>query len=160
MFNYVLPREFLKRDQMDTVKIHEAVTDEQILSCYPVMQQLRPHLVDPNGFLEQVKRQKAQGYRLVYCKKDGEVRALIGFRRLEFLAKGQICYVDDLITDATARGAGLGRRLMDRVIEFARMEKCDQIVLDSGPQRHEAHRFYLNAKFQIIGHHFSLVLDQ
>lgn len=35
-----------------------------------------------------------------------------------------------------------------------------QIQLDSGLQRHDAHRLYLNYGFKIIGHHFSLDLKE
>ena len=34
----------------------------------------------------------------------------------------------------------------------------DQVHLDSGPQRHDAHRLYLNHGFKIIGHHLALNL--
>jgi 2-iminoacetate synthase ThiH len=41
-------------------------------------------------------------------------------------------------------------------IAQAKQSGCDQVHLDSGPQRHEAHRLYLNQGFKIIGYHFAL----
>ena len=51
--------------------IQRADTYEQIRSCYKVMRQLRPHLVEEKAFVEQVQRQLAEGYQLVYSQ-DGD----------------------------------------------------------------------------------------
>jgi GNAT superfamily N-acetyltransferase len=107
-----------------------------------------------------VQRQIAQGYRLVCYKDNGQVSAVIGFRFLEFLAWGKVLYIDDLITDAAARNNGFGSKLLQWAIDFAKQEKCDQVHLDSGPQRHDAHRLYLNHRFKIIGYHFALSFQE
>ena len=136
--------------------IQRASTDEQIRSCHRVMRQLRPHLTDEQAFVEQVQRQLAEGYHLAYFQDRGEPRTLAGFRFLEFLAWGKVLYIDDLITDSETRRSGHGGKLLKWVIQQARESKCDQVHLDSGPQRHDAHRLYLNHGFKIIGHHFAL----
>ena len=140
----------------EEVGIQRALTEEQIRSCHRVMQQLRLHLTDEQAFVEQVQRQLAEGYHLAYCQDRGEARAIAGFRFLEFLAWGKVLYIDDLITDSGARKNGHGGKLLKWVIEQGKQAKCDQIHLDSGPQRHDAHRLYLNHGFKIIGHHFAL----
>ena len=129
---------------------------EEIQSCYQVLKQLRPHLTSEGAFVEQIQRQLAQGYKLVVCLKGEQVKACIGFRFLEFLAWGKVLYVDDLITDSEARKNGCGTKLLKWVIGLAKRENCDQVHLDSGPQRHEAHRLYLNHGFKIIGYHFAI----
>lgn len=136
--------------------IEKINTTEEIRLCYKVVKQLRPHLVDEASFLEQVERQLTQGYQLVACLEDGKVQACIGFRFLEFLAWRKVLYIDDLITDAEARRNGCGTRLLEWVIELAKKENCDQVHLDSGPQRYDAHRLYMNHGFKIIGHHFAI----
>lgn len=135
--------------------IHQASTAEHIRACYKVMRQLRPHLTDEQAFIEQVQRQKADGYHLVYCLEGNEVRALAGFRFQEYLAWGKILYIDDLITDSDTRRNGHGGKLLKWVIERAKNAKCNQIHLDSGHHRHDAHRLYLNHGFKIIGYHFA-----
>lgn len=134
-----------------------ATTGEQIRKCYLVMQQLRPHLKE-DLFVEQVQRQIADGYHLVFLGESGEVKAVAGYRFLEFLAWGKVLYIDDLVTSSDAREKGYGGRLLKWVINEAVLAKCDQVHLDSGPQRHDAHRLYLNHRFKIIGHHFALEL--
>lgn len=153
--------ESMKRtDTIGTIKICMATSNEEIQSCYVVMQQLRPHLTDKQDFVEQVQRQLKEGYHLAYLAVGDEIQALIGFRFLEFLAWGRVLYIDDLITDAHTRRNGFGQQLLKWVIEQARHKNCDQVHLDSGPQRHEAHRLYLNQGFKIIGHHFALDLKE
>lgn len=136
--------------------IQQATSPEQIRQCYKVMRELRPHLVDEEAFVAQILRQLSAGYYLAYCQDDLKVHALIGFRFLEFLAWGKVLYIDDLVTDSEARKKGHGGKLMKWVIEKAKEKQCDQVHLDSGPQRHDAHRLYLNHGFKIIGYHFAL----
>ena len=65
------------------MKIQCATTAEEITACFPVIQQLRPHL-DRAAFLAAVERMKTQGYRLVFLA-DPDVRAVAGFRKMEML---------------------------------------------------------------------------
>ena len=136
--------------------IQQINTVEQILSCYKVMLQLRPHLINEQAFIEQVQRQIAEGYQLACCHENGKITAVAGFRFLEFLAWGKVLYIDDLITNSEVRKNGHGGKLLKWIIEQAKQMNCDQVHLDSGPQRHDAHRLYLNHGFKIIGHHFAL----
>lgn len=132
---------------------------EEIQRCYKVMHQLRPHL-EEKSFVEQVIRQMGKGYRLFYLEENEEVKALVGFRILEFLAWGKVLYIDDLITDMEERGKGYAGKLLIWVMGQAKIAKCDQIHLDSGPQRHDAHRLYLNHGFKLNCHHFALNLNE
>jgi len=148
-------------DQTRTdIGIEKITTLKQIQSCYSVMRQLRPHLTDEQAFIEQVERQFAQGYKLVSYQEDGKIKALVGFRFMELLAWGKVLYIDDLITDSETRKSGHGGKLLKWVIEQAKTENCDQVHLDSGPQRHDAHRLYLNHGFKIVAHHFSLNFNE
>lgn len=139
-----------------TNEIRLARASETISSCYQTMRQLRPHLDNEHKFVVQVKSQIDAGYHLAYLQEDGTVVALAGYRFLEFLAWGRVLYIDDLITDAATRKNGYGSKLLQWLIQQAQEASCDQVHLDSGPQRHDAHRLYLNYGFKIIGHHFAL----
>jgi GNAT superfamily N-acetyltransferase len=139
-------------------EVIRAQTPGQIRSCYPVICQLRPHLASEHSFVEQVQRQAKQGYQLVYLHENAQVKAVAGYRFLECLAWGKILYIDDLVTDGSARNRGFGSVLLTEIIDEARKAQCDQVHLDSGPHRHEAHRLYLNHGFQICAYHFALKL--
>ncbi|CAG9001433.1 MAG: Aminoalkylphosphonate N-acetyltransferase [Candidatus Celerinatantimonas neptuna] len=67
-------------------------------------------------------------------------------------------YVDDLIVDQAQRSLGAGSLLIDWLKNYARQNNCQQLHLDSGVQRFDAHRFYLRERLRISCHHFSLDL--
>lgn len=136
-------------------RIQIALDDEEILRCYPVMAELRPHL-QPQEFLQRVKKQsQIAGFRLAYLF-DEEVKAVTGFRVSECLASGKFLYVDDLVAKSTERSKGFGGELFDRIIEYAKAEECNEVQLDSRVHRFAAHRFYLNKRMIIEAHHFTM----
>lgn len=139
--------------------IQTAATEAQIRACFPTMHELRPHLTE-NDFVAQVLRQmQNHGYSLVYIADEHDgVAAAAGFRVAEFLAWGKTFYLDDLVTREAARKHGYGGALLDWLIAHAGELGCKQFHLDSGVQRHDAHRLYLNRKMNITSHHFAKVL--
>lgn len=132
-----------------------AKSDLEIDRCFPVIQELRPQLVQAE-FVSQVRRQEEQyGYQLAYLEDNGCIRTIAGFRTSECLAWGRFLYVDDLITQASDRSKGYGEIMFDWLVEQAKSHSCDQLHLDSGVQRFRAHRFYLQKRMEITSHHFS-----
>ena len=139
--------------------INLAQSDDQIRRCFPVMAELRTHLIEQE-FVERVRRQQREsGYQLAFIEESGAVRALAGFRIADFLAWGRTLYVDDLVTTSAERSRGHGRALMDWLVARAKADGCAELHLDSGVQRFDAHRFYLRQRMSIAAHHFSLVLS-
>jgi GNAT superfamily N-acetyltransferase len=139
------------------MEILYATSDIEIAACYPAFKVLRPHLVEKE-FVSRVQRQQSEGYRLIYAAESKCVVAAAGYRILEFLAWGRVLYVDDLITHPDKRAAGYGGALMDWLIAHGREKRCDALHLDSGYQRQDAHRLYLNKGLQLGCHHFSMRL--
>jgi GNAT superfamily N-acetyltransferase len=136
-----------------------ADSDAEILQCYAVMAELRPHLME-NEFVARIRRQQHEGgYQLAFIAAEGSVKAVAGFRIGEFLAWGKTLYVDDLVTTSGDRSHGHGGRLIDWLVAHAKDAGCVQLHLDSGVQRFSAHRFYLRHRMDIIAHHFALILD-
>jgi len=139
------------------VTIAPADSDTDIERCFPVLVELRPHLAD-DTFVRAARRLMDHGYRLVFLEDAGAVRAVAGFRFLDTFAWGKILYVDDLVTRAPDRSRGYGAQLFDWLVEHARERGCDELHLDSGVQRFDAHRFYLSRRMDISAHHFALKL--
>lgn len=137
------------------IEIKFANTDEQILNCFPVMKELRTHITDEKEFLERVKSQQVNSmYNLAYLEENGHVKSCAGFVFAEKLFSGKMIYVDDLITLSTERSRGYGDMMFNWLMDYAKMNKCDQLHLDSGVQRHGAHRFYLRNRMDITSYHF------
>ncbi len=136
------------------MNIRIATTDAEIATCYPIMQELRPHITE-DQFLSQVRAQENTGYRLAFVQQpDGLVVAIAGFRVGENLAWGRFLYVDDLATLPAHRSKGHGAKLLSWLKEYAAREGCQQLHLDSGIQRKDAHRFYEREGMTMAGFHF------
>lgn len=142
-------------------ELFHPASDADLHACFPAFQALRPHLNEVQ-FIAQVRRQSAQGYRIVALRTKGheghEVPSAAGYRFAEFLAWGKVLYIDDLSTLEAARGQGHGSALLDWLIDQARDQGCSAVHLDSGHQRHAAHRLYLNKGFVLSSHHLALTL--
>lgn len=136
-----------------------AETDADIARCFPVMQQLRPHLVAAD-FVARVRRMQRESFHLALVEDEGAVRAVAGYRFQDKLFSGKNLYVDDLVTDSTQRSRGHGRALLAWLIAQARAHGCDNFELDSGVQRFEAHRFYFRERMHISSYHFVLPLHR
>lgn len=132
-------------------------SDEEIQNCFNVMSQLRPHLKE-NEFIGIIKQQSEAGYQLAAVFSANEVVALAGFRFNQTLAWGNFLYVDDLITEQNHRSMGCGKMLIDWLKEEAIEKQCDQLHLDSGVQRKEAHRFYEREGLVFSSHHYAYEL--
>ncbi len=57
------------------------------------------------------------------------------------------CFVENVVTDMAFRGQGLGRKIMEMAIAFARERNCYKVILESASFRKEAHQFYRNLGF-------------
>uniref|UniRef100_A0A832M2M0 GNAT family N-acetyltransferase n=1 Tax=Oscillatoriales cyanobacterium SpSt-402 TaxID=2282168 RepID=A0A832M2M0_9CYAN len=139
------------------MSIQVAKIDAEIVQCYAVLSQLRPH-IQQKSFLEQVRRQQQNGHQIVYLKKDHQVVAVAVFCISECFACGRFLHVYDLVVDERLRSQGYGHQLFVWLVDYAKLHDCTELSLDSGVQRFEAHRFYLHHQMNISGHHFSLSL--
>jgi GNAT superfamily N-acetyltransferase len=137
------------------IDIFLASTDEDILACFPAFKELRPHLLS-DVFLPQVRQQQNASYQILALRHDGIIKSAAGFRHAEFLAWGKVIYIDDLTTLSAARSQGYAEKLLDWIVDYAKVSGCDGIHLDTGYARHAAHRLYLRKGFQLSSHHMAL----
>ncbi len=135
-----------------------ARSDQEISDCYAVMAELRPH-IQPHEFLPLVKRLAAiAGFRLASLR-DGEIKAVAGFRISEWLAGGRYLEIEDLVAKSGERSRGYGGAMFDWLVEHARENNCLQVRLVSRVSRLDAHRFYLRKGMILEAHYFSLNLQ-
>lgn len=143
----------------DTTLRH-ADTDAELRACWPVMQQLRPHLGGAQDFIERVQRMRSDHYRLLAAWRGTHVLALGGYRLQENLVYGRFVYLDDLVTLDTERGQHWGARILHHVIGIAERAQCNGFVLDTGIANVGAQRFYARQGLANQATRFSLALTQ
>ncbi len=138
-------------------RINVAQSEQQILDCYSVMAELRPH-IQPDDFLPLVKRlTEIAGFQLAYLT-DGEIKAVAGFRISEWLAGGKYLEIEDLVAKSNERSKGYGGELFDWLVEYAKENNCLQVRLVSRVSRLDAHRFYVRKGMNLEAHYFSMNL--
>ncbi len=143
-------------EAVTTMKV--AKSDDDIARCFAVTAELRPHL-DEGTFVNMIRGMEGEGYRLAFIEEDGLVVAVAGYRIFTNLFMGKNLYVDDLVTSSASRSQGHGKTLIDWLRDLALESGCAYLHLDSGTQRHRAHRFYLRQGMDIASFHFSEKLD-
>jgi GNAT superfamily N-acetyltransferase len=125
-----------------TFEVRRVEAEDEVLGCFPLIQQLRPQLASPQDFLVRWRGQAAEGYRLAGLFDGEALVSLAGYRLQSNLIHGLNLYVDDLVTDETRRGGGSGAQLMRWLKEEARALGCARLVLDTPLANVLGHRFY------------------
>jgi GNAT superfamily N-acetyltransferase len=74
------------------------------------------------------------------------------------LPLGKFLYIDDIVTSQDDRSKGYGSQLFDWLVNFARVQGCADLHLDSRLEREDAHRFYSGKGMNVNGYHFALEL--
>ncbi|MBP9763988.1 MAG: GNAT family N-acetyltransferase [Nitrosopumilaceae archaeon] len=133
-------------------------TYDDIAKSFDTFLELRPALSDVQSFTQQILNQQKDGYEIIAIIEDEEVMACIGFRMMTMLAWGKILYIDDLITKEKWQRRGYGKILLEHITKIAKDNQCNQIHLDTGYTRYNAHRIYLNQGFEFHCHHLALKL--
>jgi GNAT superfamily N-acetyltransferase len=141
---------------MDLTLVEVAPGDPELWSgVESLIRLLRPTLTAA-GFAEFAARAHAQG--LVFtAAHDGRGRCLgVSTHRVLATSRGRVLFVDDLVTAADVRSAGVGARLFTELMALGRRAGCDRIELDSGVGNHAAHRFYHAQRMSIVALHFAI----
>ncbi len=152
--------------------IRLAQTEADLRRCLPALLTLRPHLSEEKALAMLHEQQTHERFSVAFVDLNDNVPsmdvpgmdvpapAVITYRQMTLLVSGKTIYIDDLTTLPEARGKGYAGLLLDFVIDQAQQAGCQTVSLDSGqnPTRYDAHRLYLNKRFNITSHHFSLNL--
>jgi GNAT superfamily N-acetyltransferase len=121
-----------------TMEVRELTGDAEIEAAFPLMHELRER-IRSETFLEEIRRQQAEGYHLYGLFADGELVSLAGVRRSHTLSRGEHLFVDDLVTAKAYQRNGFGRELLRELARVAFLQGIPRIYLDS---RSTAKGFY------------------
>ena len=61
----------------------------------------------------------------------------------------RVAYLEDFVTDQDVRGQGVGSRLWNAMLDWARAKHCTELCFTSGQGREAAQQFYLNKGAEI-----------
>ena len=94
------------------MEIKFAVTDAELLLCRDAILELRPH-ISADEYLAKAKLLLAEGAKMIYVAEGDVVPAVSVFRMNYYFYRGKNIYIDDLSTQAKARGKGYAGKLLD-----------------------------------------------
>ncbi|MEP1742544.1 MAG: GNAT family N-acetyltransferase [Kangiellaceae bacterium] len=139
------------------MRISIAETDEEILSSYKVLSQLRPHISKDNFLKRVTSLVENCGYKLALLDDSG-IKAAVGYRISDWLHTGKYLEIEDLVTSVEQRSCGYGSKLFDWTLEQAKTQGCNQVRLVSGVHREAAHKFYVEKGMVWEAKYFSINL--
>lgn len=97
-----------------------------------------------------------RGIVIVAADEDNRVIGLAsGSRHTPLHMADPVAYITALVTDADARGLGVGRMLVEELERWASSNGCARISLTSAEHRTDAHAFYPRCGFPYTGRRFS-----
>jgi len=62
---------------------------------------------------------------------------------------GRVGILEDMVVSSAGRGSGIGSKLLERALEFAREKGCQRITLLTDHDNNGAHRFYQKHGFSL-----------
>lgn len=99
------------------------------------------------------KSELLMGKKNIHCLVIEDAGNIIGFGALAIYpipTKGLVGRVEDVVVSSQYRGRGLGRELMQSLIDIAKKEKLESLFLNSHPSRIPARKLYASLGFKLF----------
>lgn len=120
---------------------------KELPEAYEVLSQLRDGL-EYEEFEDLVYEMRHKEYKMIGVYEGVELVTYAGVFIQTNLYHKRHLFIDDLVTYDSVRSRGYGDAMMDYLINYAKVAMCENIVLSSGLQREDAHRFYEKMGFE------------
>jgi GNAT superfamily N-acetyltransferase len=80
---------------------------------------------------------------VVVARQDGRVVGMVNLLYTVSTALGdRVALLEDVVVSPSVRGSGVGSRLMEHAIQFARLNGCKRITVLTDRENESAQRFY------------------
>ncbi len=119
---------------------------KELYTAYEVVKQLRVAL-SYDEFEDLIYEMRHIEYKMFGLFERGVLISYAGVSVQTNLYHKRHLYVYDLVTDEKYRSQGYGKLMLEYLHDYAKTAACENIVLSSGLQRKEAHRFYEKNEF-------------
>lgn len=129
-------------------------TEKDMPSILELLYELdRPTPIDDKeikAFQNKIKDYFSDSQKIILlAKQDSKSVGLVNVILLRRLNREKLeMYIPELIVTKELRNSGIGKKLIQHCITFAKKKGCYRIRLESGNQRKESHQFYKNLGFE------------
>jgi len=119
---------------------------KELYTAYDVLKQLRVDL-SYKEFEDLIYDMRDMDYKMIGIFDDEKLITYAGVSVQTNLYHKRHLFVFDLVTDEEYRGKNYGKMMLEYLHDYAKMGMCENIVLSSGLEKINAHRFYENYGF-------------
>lgn len=140
------------KNQLDIVTWE---TVEEMKQGWPVIQQMYSDM-SLNDYLGRLSNAVKLNYRQFACI-DSLKNTCLGVVGLWFFPRvwcGLQADIDNFVVDKNARSQGVGKKLVDQCLDYAKKHGATLATLDTFVDNKDSHRFYFREGFTIWGYHF------
>lgn len=129
-----------------TFLLSEALHDADVPILDSLLEQLVKH---PVGLTrERVEEVLSQARMLIARNEEGKIVGTASLYKIHLFTR-TVGRIEDVVVDGSTRGQGVGRELMQRLMEEARRLGISRLFLTSHPTRVEANQLYQKLGFEI-----------
>jgi len=114
---------------------------KELYTVYDVLKQLRPEL-SYKEFEDLIYDMRHMDYKMIGLMQGNTLITYAGVSVVTNLYHKRHLYVYDLVTDSSYRSQKYGEKMLEYLVDFAKVAMCENIVLSSNFQRENAHKFY------------------
>ncbi|MCK4874914.1 MAG: GNAT family N-acetyltransferase [Sulfurimonas sp.] len=114
---------------------------KELLTAYEVVSQLRTSL-SYKEFEDLIYDMRDMEYKMLGIMDGETLITYAGVAVATNLYHKRHLYIYELVTDEKYRDKKYGKMMLDYLYDYAKMGMCENIVLSSGFEREDAHRFY------------------
>jgi GNAT superfamily N-acetyltransferase len=114
---------------------------KELENVYMVLSQLRKEL-SYDEFEDLVYEMRHIEYKMIGIMEKDVLVTFAGVAISTNFYHKRHLFVFDLVTDRKYRAKGYGAMMLDYLKDYAKMAMCENIVLSSGFEKEDAHRFY------------------
>lgn len=123
-------------------RIIKIQSKDDLEKCFPLMKELRPHLLIEEFLSIYHEVHQKDQYEIVVIEKDNQFLALMGYRVMTDFVRGRHLYIDDLVSTEKIRSKGLGAKLLQHAEQIAQDHNCKTIRLCTGIENERGVKFY------------------
>jgi len=121
--------------------VMELTKQEEFEQAFPVMGELCDHL-NKEAYMRLLGEMRQEGYRMFALMEGEEIISLAGVAIRTDFFNGKHLWIHDFVTRSGIRSKGSGSILAGHLMQFAKDEECEKVVLYSGLSREQAHHFW------------------
>ena len=95
-----------------------------------LIKQLTQNIKEPENLINRIKEMsEPQSYEYFVAEKDSQIIGFAGLVWYPVPSKGLIGWIEEVVVDEKLRGQGIGKLLMERLLNLALEKECQQVKL-------------------------------